>query len=385
MTILLIIIYIAFIGLGLSDSLLGSAWPVMHRQLDVPVSYAGIVSMTISAGTVTSSLLSDRLSKKFGTRFVVILSVCLSAAALFGFSISGSFFLLWLCAFPYGLGAGSLDATLNNYVAVNYKSRHMNWLHCFWGAGAMIGPYIMGLYLIRGFEWTVGYRTIVVFQVLVVVMLLGSLALWKKPGSEENTNTYVKPFSDLFKIKGVKYVLLAFFAYCAIEATTMLWASTFMVSHRGISAEVAAGFASLFFLGITGGRFLSGIISGKLGNTKMVKMGISLIFIGIIAIWLPTDIDLFSYVGLITIGLGCAPIFPSIIHSTPKNFGYENSQALVGLQMASAYTGSALIPPLFGLIASLVGMSIFPIFIFVFAILLFVMTTALNRVIRNKL
>lgn len=384
-SLLLAIIYISFISLGLGDSLLGSAWPVMHTQLGVPVAYAGIISMTIAAGTVISSLSADRLIRILGTRFVVILSVCTTAAALFGFSISGSFLLIWLWALPYGFGAGALDATINNYAAVNYKSKHMNWLHSFWGLGAMTGPYIMGFYLTRGFEWTSGYRAIAFIQLVFIMILLGSLSLWKKPERTEKSADrpiHVKTFPQLLNIRGVKYVLLAFFGYSALETTTALWASTYLAVHRGISAEIAAGFASLFFIGITGGRFLSGFISDRLGNKNMIKTGIFLIFAGIMAVGLPLEVSGIYLAGLIIIGFGCAPVFPAVIHSTPENFGTENSQALVGLQMASAYTGSALMPPLFGLIANNIGMGAFPIFLLFFAVILLVMTTALNKSVK---
>ena len=380
-SLLLIIIYISFISLGIGDSLLGSAWPVMHGQLDVPVAYADIVSMTIAAGTITSSLLSDRFTKRLGTRLVVVLSVCLSCAALLGFSVSGSFLLVWLWAVPYGIGGGALDATINNYVAVNYKSRHMNWLHCFWGVGAMTGPYIMGFYLTRGFQWTAGYRAAAMIQLALIVILIASFPLWKGQKRDSGTGekaAAIKPFSELLKIKGVKHVLLAFFAYCAVEATAGLWASTYLVSQRGINPETAAGFASLFFIGVTAGRFLSGFISGKLGNDGMVKLGTGIIFAGIMLVWLPASADMVSLAGLIVIGLGCAPVFPAIIHSTPGRFGHENSQALVGLQMASAYMGSALVPPLFGFVAGVVGMGFYPVFLLVFAILLLFMMISVN-------
>ena len=383
-SLLLIIIYFAFISLGLGDSLLPSAWPVMHGQFSTPITYAGIVSMTISAGTITSALLSDRLTKKFSVRLVVVFSVCLSLIALFGFSFAGSLFTLWIWALPYGLGAGALDATVNNYVAVHYKSKHMNWLHSFWGVGAMVGPYIMGFLLTRGFHWSAGYRTVVVIQLVLLVVLICSMAMWKRPAKEEEKTAVIKPFSEIISIRGVKFVLLALFAYCAIEATTALWASSFLVTYRNISPEIAAGLASLFFMGITGGRFLSGFVSGKFGNKNMIKAGICLILAGIVAVWLPLEINMISFVGLITIGVGCAPIFPAIIHSTPESFGSENSQALVGMQMASAYTGSALMPPLFGFISSFFGMNMFPVYLMFFAVLLICMITALNKSIRSS-
>ena len=378
---LLIVIYVTFISLGLGDSLLGSAWPVMHESLGVPIAYAGFVSVTISAGTICSSLLSNRLTHLFGAKSVVLMGVLVTIAALFGFSVSDSFVFIWLLAFPYGLGSGAVDATINNYVAVNYKAMHMNLLHCFWGVGAMIGPYVMGLLLVGGFDWTDGYRAIVFFQLIVVAMLLLSFPLWKKPVVEEGVPKRIKPLSEIIRIKGVKLVLPALFAYCAIEATTILWASTFLVNVRGIAPETAAGFASLFFIGITVGRFLSAFIANSLSSKSMIRAGIFLIVSGIGFVLVPADIDLLSLIGLVIIGLGCAPIFPSILHSTPSNFGEENSSALVGVQMASAYTGSALMPPLFGLLAGFFGLGVFPIYLAMFAVLLFVLTTLLNRAV----
>jgi len=377
-SLLLIIIYIAFISLGLGDSLLGPAWPTMYGQFGVPVAYAGIISMTMSAGTIASALLIDRLIKKIGTRLIVIFSVVMTAVALFGFSMATSFFMFWVFALPYGFGAGAVDATINNYVAINYKSRHMNWLHCFWGVGAMTGPYIMGFYLIRGFEWTAGYRTIVLFQIVLIAILFASMSLWKKSDAG-STSAPVKPFSQIIRIRGVRYALPALIAYCAIEATTGLWASTYLAVGRGINPEIAAGFASLFYAGITAGRFLSGFVSNRLGSKNMMKIGISLIFVGIAAVLMPTEIA--GLIGLMIIGLGCSPIFPAFIHLTPKNFGQENSQALVGLQMASAYVGVALIPPFFGFMAGIFGMGIYPIFILVFAVLLSLLISALNRAV----
>ena len=376
---LLIVIFTAFIGLGLGDSLLGSAWPVMHGALNVPLVYAGFVSVTISAGTICSSLLSNRLTHMFGAKMVVVMGVLLSAAALFGFTVSGSFIFIWLLAFPYGIGSGAVDASINNYVAVNYKAKHMNLLHCFWGVGAMIGPYVMGLFLVRGFEWTYGYRAVVVFQMLVIVALLLSFPLWKKSVVLDGTPKQVKPLREVLKIRGVKLVVPALFAYCAVEATTILWASTFLVNVRGIAPEIAAGFASLFFIGITGGRFLSAFISSKLSSRTMIRSGVILILIGISLVILPFNV--LSFIGLIIIGLGCAPIFPSILHSTPQNFGEENSGALVGVQMASAYTGAALMPPLFGILAGFLGLGIFPIYLAVFAVMMLVLTSLLNRAV----
>jgi fucose permease len=382
---LITIIYVAFINLGLPDALLGSAWPVIQRQLDVPLHYAGMVSMLIFAGTIVASLLSDRLTHRFNTGLVTATGVVLTATALFGFSVSGSFWMLCVFAVPYGLGAGSVDAAINNYVAVHYTSRHMNWLHCFWGLGAMAGPYIMGFYLTGGLEWSGAYRTVALIQIIFAAVLFLSLPLWKKRKKEPGKAPRVKGLSYVLRIKGVKYVLLAFFAYCAMESTAGLWASTYLVEHRGVGVEAAAWFASLFFIGITSGRFLSGIVSNKLGDKTMIKIGIGLILAGIGLILVPFEADMFSLAGLIITGLGCAPVFPSIIHSTPYNFGVENSQAIVGVQMASAYTGSALMPPLFGLMASSFGLFLYPIALLFFTALMIVMLFVLNKTVGNPL
>ena len=282
-SLLLVIIYIAFISLGLPDSLIGSAWPVMHEQLNVPISYAGIVTMIISSGTIVSSLLSDRVTKKLGTGLVTSISVFLTAAALFGFSISKSFILLCIWAIPYGLGAGAVDAALNNYVALHYTSRHMNWLHCCWGVGAAISPYIMSYSLIGGYGWNSGYRSVAIVQIILTAFLFISLPLWKRnnTGNNESSNgsedkSEVVGLRQALKIKGVKLVLITFFGYCALETTAGLWASSYLVINRGVDTEIAAQFASLFYMGITFGRFLCGFISDKFGDKQMIRYGLTI-------------------------------------------------------------------------------------------------------------
>jgi len=376
---LISVIYVSFISLGLGDSLFGSAWPVMQRELGVPIHYAGIVSMLIAGGTIFAGIMSDKVTRRFGIRFVAPFSVLMTAIALFGFSTAGEFWLLCLWAIPYGLGGGTLDAAVNNYVATHYTSRHMSWLHCFWGAGAMTGPYIMGLHLVRGTGWNAAYGTVVVIQIVVIATLALSFPLWKRREKSSRDNSAAKKLWEILQMRGVKFALLAFFAYCAIEATTGLWASTFLVNHRGIEAETAALFASLFFGGITAGRFIAGFISNRLGCTVMIKIGITVIFVGIGAIIFPTGSNIFSFAGLIIVGLGCAPIFPALIHLTPSNFGAENSQAIIGLQMAGAYTGSALMPPLFGLITNLAGLAFYPVFLLIFAGMFLIMFMLLIR------
>jgi fucose permease len=390
-SLLLVIIYIAFISLGLPDSLLGSAWPVMHEQLNVPISYAGIVTMIISSGTIVSSLLSDRVTRKLGAGLVTSISVFMTAAALFGFSISKSFILLCIWAIPYGLGAGAVDAALNNYVALHYTSRHMNWLHCCWGVGAAISPYIMSYSLIGGYGWNSGYRSVAIVQIILTAFLFISLPLWKRnnTGNNESGNgsedkSEVVGLRQALKIKGVKLVLITFFGYCALETTAGLWASSYLVIHRGVDTEIAAQFASLFYIGITFGRFLCGFISDKFGDKQMIRYGLTIIAFGILLIILPLKSNITALAGLIIVGLGCAPIYPAIIHSTPSNFGPQNSQAIIGIQMASAYTGSTLMPPIFGVIADKINIGFYPFYLLFFAVLMIMMSERLNRTIAAK-
>lgn len=392
-SLLLVIIYLAFISLGLPDSLLGSAWPVMNGELGVPMSYAGIVSMIISAGTVISGLSSDRLTRRFGAGWVTAVSVLLTAVALFGFSVAGSFWLLCVLAVPYGLGAGAIDAALNNYVALHYASRHMSWLHCFWGIGTMISPYIMGTCLTRGLGWYSGYRIVSFLQIGLTVILFCSLPLWKKRQSQEAENSGSAESScesaesssgalklrDAVRLFGVKLVLIVFFAYCAMESTTGLWASSYLVKWRHVGAETAARFASLFYIGITFGRFVSGFVSERLGDRRLIRIGGAVAMLGIGLTALPTASYVPALAGLVVIGLGCAPVYPSIIHATPANFGKENSQAIIGIQMASAYVGTTFMPPVFGLIAQHVSIALYPAFLLVFAVLMLVMSERMNR------
>ena len=361
---LLIIIYLSFISLGLPDSLLGAAWPTMYPQLAVPVSYAGIISLIIAAGTVVSSLQSDRLTRRFGTGRVTAFSVATTAVALFGFSVSSRFWQLCLWAIPYGLGAGSVDASLNNYVALHYKSKHMSWLHCMWGVGASAGPYIMGFVMTHGGSWSGGYRSIALIQIVLTAILFCSLPLWKgRPQVTDDAGNQVeaKPLSlrQVLNIRGVKQVLVCFFCYCALEQTTGLWASSYLTLHKGVSPETAAGFASMFFLGITAGRALSGFLTMRLSDVQMIRLGQGLIGGGIVIMLLPLGAAA-SLAGFVIIGLGCAPVYPCIIHSTPAHFGADKSQAIIGIQMACAYVGTCLMPPLFGLIANHIGVALLP-------------------------
>ncbi len=377
-SILIVVIYISFISLGLPDSLLGSAWPVMGSDMNVPVDYAGIVSMIIAGGTIVSSLMSDRLTRRFNPGLVNAASTLLTAIAIMGFSASTEFWHLCVLAIPYGLGAGAIDAALNNYVALHYSSRHMSWLHGCWGVGAAVSPYIMGYCLTGGAGWKMGWQYVGIIQLALTVFLFASVPLWKKRDTvEEEKTSHALSLKEIFKIKGVKYVLLAFFGYCAMETTAGLWASSYLVIHRGITEELAAMFASLYYIGITAGRFATGLIADCFGDKTMLRLGIGGAVIGICMIMLP--IKWLCLAGIVVAGLGSAPIYPAIIHSTPDNFGAENSQAIIGVQMASAYFGSTFMPPLFGLVADKFGIGLYPVFMMVFTVLMLVMTEKLNN------
>lgn len=380
---LLALIYLAFISLGLPDSLLGSGWPAMHLEFDVPTSYMGIVSMIISGGTIASSLLSNRLTNKFGTRIVTVSSVFLTVIALFGFSFSNAFWMLLLFAIPYGLGAGAIDAALNNYVALHYKSKHMSWLHCFWGIGTIISPFVMG-YALTKESWELGYRIVGFIQLGIAILLLATLPVWKVNEiykDEEKKNVGVL---SALKIKGVPFLLLGFLCYCAAEATAMGWASTYFVEVKGVPPSEAASFASLFYIGITSGRFVGGFVTEKLGDKRSIFAGFGILLLGIILLALPIDSYIASIVAFVVIGFGCGPIYPSIIHSTPDNFGKENSGAIIGIQMASAYVGSTFMPPLFGLLGNALCFKILPYFILFFFVLMAVMVGLTFKITRQN-
>lgn len=391
-TLLLALIYLAFISLGLPDSLLGSAWPQMHLDLGAQLSMEGIISMLISCGTVISSLFSEKIIYKFGTGMISAVSTLLTAVALFGFSVSGNFYMLCFLAIPYGLGAGAIDAALNNYVALHFASRHMSWLHCFWGIGAAVGPYVMGVAMSLGKGWRGGYLAISVIQLVLTIVLFAALPLWKinQEKNEESITEKKEPkkLKEIFKIKGVAFVLIAFFCYCAVEQTTGLWASSYFVINRGLSNHTAASFVGLFYIGITGGRFLSGFIADKFGDKKMIRLGICGILIGVVFLLIPANQlfssykmlkEIFPLIGLGFVGFGCAPIYPSVIHATPDNFGKENSQAIIGIQMAFAYMGVIIMPALFGIISQYITIAIFPIYIMLITLVMFIMSEKMNK------
>ena len=381
-TFLLILIYLAFISLGLPDSLLGAAWPVAYAQLGVPVSYAGLISIFITGGTVISSLLSVRAIRRFGTGGVTAVSVLMTAAALFGFSYAKDFVFLLLLAIPLGLGAGSIDAALNNYVALHYKASHMSFLHCCWGVGATISPLIMAYYLQQSGNWRGGYHTVSLIQFALAAFLLVTLPLWNKvPHTvSQEVAAEAKLIDNRLAIRkqGAFLAVLSFFFYCAGETTAGLWAATYFVNVRGVTPSVAATWGSLFFFGIMGGRLISGLLAIKVREKTLINIGIVLAALGALVLALPLP-GAGSLAGLMLYGLGCAPVFPNLIHITPKRFGAAYSQAIIGLQMAAAYVGSTLAPPLVGWIGQKYGFGGMPFYLVACLLALYATIVVCNR------
>lgn len=378
-SLLLPIIYLAFISLGLPDALLGAAWPSMYPQLGAGVAWAGGVSMIISAGTIVSSLASERLNTRLGTGRVTALSVATTAVALFGFSTCTQFWQLCLWAIPYGLGAGSVDAALNNYVALHYESRHMSWLHCMWGIGAAGGPVIMG-WALAGSTWQNGYRIISILQIVLTAVLIFSLPLWQTPadtGAGEDFTLEHRTLPQLMKVPGVPEVMCCFALYNGLEAVAGMWAASYCTLVRGLDATTAASWASLFYLGITVGRFFSGFLTMKFNDQQMIRLGQTLIAVGIALLLLPGSAVL--PVGLVVIGLGCAPIYPCIIHETPANFGKNLSMAMTGIQMAAAYVGVTMLSPFFGVLAQNITMQLYPWALLAMLVLMFILSEQLHK------
>ena len=366
-SLLLAVIYLAFISLGLPDSLLGSAWPAMYPALGVPVSYAGLISMIISAGTIISSLFSGGIIAKLGSGKVTAISVAMTAVGMFGFSVSGSYWMLLVFAIPYGLGAGCVDAALNHFAALHMSAGHMNWLHCMWGVGASAGPYIMGLALTNGFGWNIGYRIIAFLQIALTIIIVFSLPMWKKSPTlvqEEQKESDEPPFrlTNIFSVSGAASMLLTFFCYCGLEQAIGLWAGSFLKLCRDMSPEKAAKWASLYYIGITAGRLLCGFIANKYTDAQMIRAGTIVALIGIVLLGLPLGWQS-DLIGLLVIGAGCAPIYPGIMHVTPILFGAEKAQIFIGAQLASAYAGYLILPPVFGLIANHITPALFPLYI----------------------
>ncbi|MDQ8739262.1 MFS transporter [Paenibacillus sp. LHD-38] len=395
----LLIIYLAFISLGIPDSLLGSAWPVMHPEIGTSFESAGLLSMIVSAGTILSSLFSGGMIEKFGTGKVTLISCILTAGALLGFSFSPSLLWLLILAIPLGLGGGAVDAGLNNYVATHYKAHHMSWLHCFWGVGATMGPMIMSYFIANHNSWRQGYLQVSLIQFGLVIVLLVTLPLWKRVASlKQSTKPALKTESNSKKmltqsetmrhtnplhIRGVKPSLIAFLFYCGVEATVGLWGASYLVGSKNISAETAASWISLYYGGITAGRLITGFITLKINNRVLILLGQLVALTGGLILLLPLS-DVFTLIGFILIGLGLAPIYPGLLHETPERFGNENSAKLMGYQMAVAYTGTTLLPPLFGLIASYTTISLFPVFALAFILFMLFSSEKINRTLKQR-
>lgn len=397
-TFFLVIIYLAFISLGLPDSLLGVSWSLMQSEFGAKLETAGLLFMTIAGGTIISSFASGAVLKRFGTGIVTFVSVLMTAGALLGFHFAPSIFWLFICAIPLGLGAGAVDAGLNNYVASHYKAHHMSWLHCFWGVGATMGPVIMAQYISGQNSWRSGYLAIAGFQFVLVVILFFTLPLWNKVAGnnneiaatdQANTNSGLNEANlknqKPLQIRGVKLALLAFLFYCGAEATMGLWGSSFLVNVKELSVDVAAKWVSLYYAGITVGRFITGFITFKVSNRNLIRMGQIIALTGAALLFLPLP-SAFSLVGFIMVGLGLAPIFPCMLQETPIRFGQEHSQTIMGYQMAIAYTGSTFLPPLLGFIAANSTIGIFPFFIAGFIAIMLLGSEKLNGLLnRNDL
>ena len=370
-SLLIAVIYLIFISLGLPDSLLGSGWPAMRAFFGVPSSFAGYVSMTISFMTIISALLSPRLMRKMQTKWIVIISIMLTVAGLLGFSICTEYWMLFLMAVPYGLGAGAIDASINNYVAMHYSGAVMNFLHCFYGVGAMISPYIMAAALRRA-RWNEGYRWTAYLQIAILVVCILSLPLWKRNQTKEEEETLKNSagIREVVKIPGALQTLIAFFAYCSGEATCFLWVPSFFAgTKKGLSVGTIASFGSLIFGGLMLGRLIAGFISNHFGDRKMIRMGIVLELLGILVVMLPFPGYVVTAVGFVMIGTGMGPVYPAIQHMAPRNFGRKNSAAMIGLQMASAYVGSTFMPMVFGLLQETLGIWIMPWYLLMFALI----------------
>ncbi len=384
--VLLILIYLSFIGLGMPNALLGTAWPEMHLELGVPVSYSGAVSMILSGGTVIASLLSDRITRLLGTGRQNAFSAALIALSLFGFSISNSYIAICLWAAPLGFGMGSIDTSLNNYVAHHYSSRYMSWLHCMWGIGSTLGPYIMGAILAANKGWSSGYFTVGGIQLALTALFFFTLPLWKKQRDTHASSTVEEvaaaeppaSFMEILRQPKTPFILLIFFSYCTIEMTIALWSSTYMVMERGYSADAAANFVSVFFIGISIGRALAGFLAIRMSNKAIIRLGVAFCAVGLLSFLLPLG-ETVTLVAFVLIGLGCAPIHPFAIRSTPDYFAPRYSQPLIGIETASAFMGNLLMPPVFGLIAEHISIALFPYFLMIFLVLEFVMHEKLIR------
>ena len=383
-SLLLAVIYLAFVSLGLPDSLLGCAWPVMQTAMGVPSSYAGYVSMAIAFMTIISSLMSPQLIRRFATKWIVVVSITLTVVGLIGFSYSSQYWMLFLFALPYGLGAGSVDSALNHYVANHYSSRVMNFLHCFYGLGAVISPNIMALAL-KYAHWNEGYRWAALVQIGILAVCIFSLPLWKANDRVDEGTGESAGIKSALKVPGVVLTLIAFFSYCAGEATCFLWTSSYFAGTKeGLSQELIASFGSLIFGGLMLGRLIAGFISNRLGDRKLIRVGLAVEAVGILLVLIPIPQYYTAMIGFLTIGAGMGPIYPSIQHMASANFGKKYSAPAIGLQMAFAYIGSTFMPTVFGFIQQNIGIASMPVYLMVFAVLNFVFLELSYRAIAKN-
>lgn len=383
-SLLIAVIYLAFISLGLPDSLLGSAWPTMQIVFHVPSSYAGYVSMMISFMTIISALAGPELIKRFQTKWIVIVSIFLTVIGLLGFSFTAHYWMLFLFAVPYGLGAGSVDASLNHYVANHYSSSVMNFLHCFYGLGAVISPNLMALAL-KYARWNEGYRWTAYIQIGILFICILSLPLWKNNEKEAQETDESVGIIEALKVPGVIFTLIAFFSYCAGEATCFLWTSSYFAgTKQGMDEGLIAAFGSLIFGGLMLGRLISGFISNRLGDRLLIRIGIALEFAGILFIALPAKGYILAAAGFLIAGTGMGPVYPAIQHMAPDNFGKKYSAAVIGLQMASAYLGSTFMPMVFGRLQQAVGIWIMPLYLILFAFMNIAFLESAYQKIRRK-
>ncbi len=383
-SLLIAVIYLIFISLGLPDSLLGSGWPAMHVAFSVPSSYAGYVSMTISFMTIISALLSPMMIKRFHTKWIVIVSIFLTIVGLMGFSVSTAYAMLFVFAVPYGLGAGAIDASVNHYVANHYSGSVMNFLHCFYGLGAVISPNIMAVALSRA-GWNEGYRWTAYIQIFILLICIISLPLWKKnePDRQEEKEE-AAGIREALKRPGVVLTLIAFFAYCSGEATCSLWTSSYFAGVKeGLSDRLIASFGSLIFGGLMLGRLISGFVSNRLGDRRLIRIGILVEVLGILLVMIPVESYIPAAIGFAVIGMGMGPVYPAIQHMAPTNFGEKYSASVIGLQMASAYVGSTLMPMVFGNLQQSFGIGIMPFYLLIFAVLNFWMLEGTYAVLKN--
>ncbi len=393
-TFILIIIYISFICLGLPDSLLGVSWPLIRTEYNVSLSAVGPIYMMIAGGTIISSFFSGKVLTRFGTAKVTAVSTAMTALGIIGFYFAPSVHWFYLMTIPLGLGAGSVDAGLNAYVANHYKSHHMSWLHCFWGVGATVGPMIMSLF-IKDASWRKGYLTVALLQAILALFLFLTLPVWKKADAARNNGSQ-KPQPEtaplkkepakeehLLKVKGVKPVLITFLFYCAAEGTLGLWGSSYLVQIKGLEASIAATWVAMYYGGITVGRFLNGFLTLKLSNKQLVRFGLLVLLIGVLLLLLPLPI-MFTMLGMMCVGLGCAPIYPCLLHETPVRFGEERSRSLMGIQMAVAYTGATFLPPIFGYVAGITSVAIYPIAILIYTLIMVACSEKANRLFADK-